>query len=109
MEVKVRKLGGVTVFDFSGPLLVGDAERACREAVREQMEAGARKLAVNLSEVPYMDSSGIGVLVRVYNAAKTAGGSCRFYGATKKVQQLLRMVRLDKVLDLVEDEASALA
>jgi len=109
MELKTRKQGGVVIIDLEGPLVVGDAERALRESVREQMNGGVRRLAINLAGVPYMDSSGIGVLVRIFNASQQNGGACRFYGATKKVQQLLKMVRLDRVLDLVEDEASALA
>ena len=109
MELKTRKLGSVVILDLEGALVVGDAERAVREKVREQMDAGARQLAINLAGVPYMDSSGIGVLVRIFNATQQNGGACRFFGATKKVQQLLKMVRLDKVLELVDDEAAALA
>ena len=109
MEVKVRHAGGVTIFDWEGALVVGDAERVCRESVRQQMDGGARRLAINLSGVPYMDSSGMSVLVRIHNATREAGSACRFYGPTKKVVQLLRMVRLDKVLELTEDESSVLA
>jgi anti-sigma B factor antagonist len=108
VEIKVRKLAGATILDLKGALLVGEAERLCRDSVREQVEAGARKLAINLAGVPYMDSSGIGALVRIYNSVQQAGGRCRFYGATTKGRQLLKMVRLDKVLELVEDEQSAL-
>lgn len=109
MEIKVRRVGAATVLDLEGPLLVGEAERTCRDSVREQVDAGARKLAINLSGVPYMDSSGIGALVRIFTAVQQVGGRCRFYGATKKGRQLLKMVRLDTVLELVEDEESALA
>lgn len=109
MEIKVRKSDGATILELSGALLVGEPERICRDTVRQHLEGGARKLAINLEGVPYMDSSGIGALVRVFNAVQQAGARCRFYGATRKVRQLLKMVRLDKVLELVEDEESALA
>ena len=109
MEIKVRKSDGATILELSGALLVGEPERICRDTVREHLAGGARRLAINLEGVPYMDSSGIGALVRVFNAVQQAGARCRFYGATKKVRQLLKMVRLDKVLELVEDEESALA
>jgi anti-anti-sigma factor len=109
VEIKVRRVGAATILDLDGPLLVGEAERICRDSVREHMDAGVRKLAINLSGVPYMDSSGIGALVRIFNTVQQIGGRCRFYGATKKGRQLLKMVRLDTVLELVEDEDSALA
>jgi anti-sigma B factor antagonist len=109
VEIKVRRAGAATIIDLNGPLLVGEAERVCRDSVREQLDAGARKLAMNLAGVPYMDSSGIGALVRIFNAVQQAGGHCRFYAATKKSRQLLKMVRLDTVLELAEDEESALA
>ena len=69
----------------------------------------ARKLVINLSGVPYMDSSGIGALVSIFNGVHEVGGVCRFYGATRKGRQILKMVRLDTVLELVEDEQSALS
>ena len=109
MDITVRKADGVTIVELAGALLVGEADRICRDTVRQQLDAGERRLAVDLEGVPYMDSSGIGALVRVYNAVQQAGARCRFYGATPKVRQLLRMVRLDTVLELVEDERSALA
>jgi anti-sigma B factor antagonist len=109
VEIKVRRVGAATILDLSGPLLVGEAERHCRDRVKEQVEVGARKLVINLSGVPYMDSSGIGALVSIFNGVHELGGVCRFYGATRKGRQLLRMVRLDTVLELVEDEESALS
>ncbi|MGH9789428.1 MAG: STAS domain-containing protein, partial [Candidatus Acidiferrales bacterium] len=58
---------------------------------------------------PELDSSGIGALVRAYTSVKNAGGKCRFFAATKRIKQTLRMVRLDSVLDMVDNEAAALA
>jgi anti-sigma B factor antagonist len=101
-------VGAATILDLNGPLLVGEAERACRDRVRQQVDDGARKLVINLSGVPYMDSSGIGALVSIFNGVHEVGGVCRFFGATRKGRQLLKMVRLDTVLELVEDEKSAL-
>ena len=109
MTIAVRKVGNVAIFDLTGPLKMGDAEQAFRERVDELLSAGTRQLAVNLAGVPEMDSSGIGALVRVFSATKTAGGKCKLFGATKRVRQTLKMVRLDNVLELVDDEAAALA
>jgi anti-sigma B factor antagonist len=65
-------------------------------------------LAINMSGVSFVDSSGLGTLVRVYSSVKNAGGRCRFFSSPKQFLQLLRMTRLDTVLELFEDEAAAL-
>jgi anti-sigma B factor antagonist len=109
VDIKVRKVKSVTILDLSGALVVGDPERDLRDRVNEAVGEGARRVAVNLADVPYMDSSGIGAMIRISNGVRQAGGKCQFYGASKKVRQLLKMVRLDTVLDLSEDEDSALA
>ena len=109
MTINVRKAGKATILDLNGPLKMGDAEQAFRDQVQELMDAGTKHLAINLAGVPEMDSSGIGALVRAFSSFKQAGGKCRFFAPPKRVKQTLKMVRVDTVLDLVEDEASALA
>jgi anti-sigma B factor antagonist len=109
VDIKVRKAGKATILDLNGPLKMGEAVEAFREQVEELMGGGARNIAINLAGVPEMDSSGIGALVRAYTSLKNSGGKCRFFGATKRIKQTLRMVRLDSVLEMVDDEAAALA
>jgi len=109
VTIKVRNVGGVAILDLSGPLKMGEAEEAFRGQVEDLLAKGVANLAVNLAGVPEMDSSGIGSLVRAFSAAKAAGGKCKFFAAPKRVRQTLRMVRMDSVLDLAKDEATALA
>ena len=109
MTVTVRTTGNAAILDLKGPLKMGDAEQAFRDQVDELIKSGVRNLAINLAGVPEMDSSGIGALVRAFSAAKQAGGKCKFFSAPKRVKQTIKMVRLDNVLDVVEDEATALA
>lgn len=109
MTINVRKTGKATILDLSGPLKMGEAVEAFRDQVQELMDTGNKNLAVNLAGVPEMDSSGIGVLVRTFSALKQAGGKCKFFAPAKRVKQTLKMVRLDTVLDLVENEEAALA
>ncbi len=109
MNIGVRKIGPATILDLAGPLKLGEAEQTFRDQVQKVVENGARNVVINLSGVPAMDSSGIGALVRAYSSLKRAGGKCRFFGASKFVLQILKMVRLDAVLELFEDETSALA
>ncbi len=108
MNIGVRKAGNATILDLNGPLRLGDAEQTFRDQVQRLVDEGMRNVAINLGGVPAMDSSGIGALVRAYSSIKRAGGKCRFFAASKFVHQTLKMVRLDTVLELFEDEASAL-
>ncbi len=109
MKIGIRKAGNTVILDLNGPLKLGPDEKAFLEEVQKQLDEGTKNLAVNLAGVPVMDSSGIGALVRAYTSVKRAGGKCKFFAAGKLVTQTLRMVRLDSVLELFEDEPSALA
>lgn len=108
MNISVRKAGRATILDLSGALKLGEAEEAFRNQIQQLIDAGSPNVAVNLSGVTDLDSSGIGALVRALGTIKRAGGKCIFFAPTKRVLMLLKMVRLDTVLDLAEDEATAL-
>jgi anti-sigma B factor antagonist len=108
VDIKVRKTGTTAILDLKGPLKMGEAEQAFKEQVSQLVESGTRNLAINLADVPELDSAGIGALVRAYTSVKNAGGTCRFFGASKRIKGILRMVRLDSVLEVVENEAAAL-
>jgi anti-sigma B factor antagonist len=109
VNISVRKVGQATIIDLEGALKLGEAEQAFREQVQQLLDSGTSHLAVNLAGVTELDSSGIGALVRAFTSLKRAGGKCTFYAPSKRVTQILKMVRLDSILDLVEDEATALA
>jgi anti-sigma B factor antagonist len=109
VNINIRKAGRATILDLSGALKLGDAEEAFRAQIQQLIDAGSPNVAVNLSGVTELDSSGIGALVRSFSTIKRAGGKCTYFAPTKRVLMLLKMVRLDSVLDLAEDEATALA
>ena len=108
MKITIRKAGPATILDLSGSLKLGEAEQIFRNQIQELLDAGSTHVAVNMSGVTDIDSSGIGALVRAFTIIKRAGGKCTFFAPNKRVVMLLKMVRLDNVLDLAEDEASAL-
>lgn len=108
MRIHIRTQGNVSILDLKGPLKLGEPEQTYRERVQELLEGGAKHFLVNLTGVPEMDSSGIGALVRGFSRIKQEGGKCRFFGANQRVLQTLKLVRLDTVLELSEDEATAL-
>jgi anti-sigma B factor antagonist len=109
LNISIRKAGRATILDLDGPLKLGDAEESFRNQVQQLIDAGSTHVAVNMAGVTELDSSGIGALVRSFTSLKRAGGKCTFYAPSKRVMMLLKMVRLDTILDLAEDEATALA
>lgn len=109
MNISIRKAGSITILDLDGQLKLGESEQGFRQQFQNLLEQGTRHIAVNLGGVPYIDSSGIGSLVRAFTQAKKAGIRCTFFSPTKPVLQLIHMVRLDSVLDIAEDEAAALS
>ncbi|MGB0036066.1 MAG: STAS domain-containing protein [Candidatus Acidiferrales bacterium] len=108
MNISIRKAGPATILDLEGPLKLGDAEEAFRNQIQQLLDSGSTHVAVNLSGVSELDSSGIGALVRAFTTLKRAGGKCTFFAPSKRVMMLLKMVRLDSILDLADDEATAL-
>jgi anti-sigma B factor antagonist len=109
VNINIRKAGPATILDLEGPLKLGEAEESLRSQIQQLVDSGTTHVAVNLSGVTALDSSGIGALVRTFSTLKRAGGKCTFFAPSKQVIMLLKMVRLDTVFDLAEDEATALA
>lgn len=109
MEITTRKTASATVFDLEGALKMGDAEQSFRDAVEELLESGGHQLVVNLTSVSEIDSSGISALVRAHTSMKRQGGRCVYFGASKRVMQVIKMVRLDTVFEMTDDEAKALS
>lgn len=109
MKIAIRKAGAATILDLNGPLRLGEGEEDLRAQIQNLVGSGATQAAVNLAGITHLDSSGIGALVQSFATLKRAGGRCTFFAPTKQVLMVLRMVRLDTVLDIVEDEATALA
>lgn len=108
MNIRIRKAGPATILDLEGPLKLGKDEEGFRSQIQQLVDEGSLHVAINLAGVSDLDSSGIGSLVRSFTLMKRAGGKCTYFAASKRVLMLLKMVRLDTVLDLAEDEATAL-
>lgn len=109
LKIVIRKAGAAAILDLNGPLRLGEGEEDLRGQIQNLVDSGDTHAAVNLAGITHLDSSGIGALVRSFASLKRAGGKCIFFAPTKQVLMLLRMVRLDTVLEIVEDEATALA
>ena len=109
LKVKTREVSGVTVLDLSGKITLGDGALTLREAVKDVQAKGQKKILLNLADVNYIDSAGIGDLVSAFTSVKNSGGSLKLLQLTKKVKDVLQITKLYTVFDVEDDEAAAIA
>jgi len=109
MSIKLtsRQVGDVSVVDAAGRITLGEGSSALRDMLRDMVAKGQKKILLNLSEVSYIDSSGIGELVSGFTTVTNQGGSLKLLGLTKRVKDLLQITKLYTVFDVHDDEASA--
>src|ERR1700735_757186 len=107
MTLATRNVSGVTIVDLSGKITLGEGGVTLRDEVRKLLAAGQKKIVLNLAEVNYIDSSGLGELVSAYTAVKNAGGELKLLNLTSKVRDLLVITKLVTVFDVRDDAASA--
>ena len=109
MSVKLttRQVGDVTVVDAVGRITLGEGASTFRDTVRELVASGHKKMLLNLAEVSYIDSSGIGELVSAFTTVKNSGGELKLLHLTKRVHDILQITRLFTVFDVQSDEANA--
>jgi anti-sigma B factor antagonist len=108
MRTETRQVEDVAIVDVSGRITVGEGNVMLREVVRQLVEAGHKKIAMNLHDVGYVDSSGLGELVKAYTTVRNQGGELRLVNPSKRVQDLLQMTKLSAVFTIEADVASAI-
>ena len=108
LNIRERQAGDVTVLDMDGKITIGEGSVALRSAVRRLIEEGKKKILLNLSNVGYVDSSGIGELVSSFTTVNREGGQLKLLNLTQKIRDLLAITKLLTVFDTYDDEASAL-
>jgi anti-sigma B factor antagonist len=108
MRADTRQVEDVTVVDVSGRITLGEGNVMLRELVRQLVEAGHKKIAMNLHEVGYVDSSGLGELVKAYATVRNHGGQLILVNPSKRVQDLLQLTNLSAVFTIEADEANAI-
>jgi len=109
MSVKLhtRQVGDVTVVDVSGRIIIGEGSSLIRETLRDLTTSGNKKILLNLSDVSYVDSTGIGELVAGFNSAESAGGTVKLLGVTRHVKDVLLISKLYTVFEAHDEEAEA--
>ena len=104
MKIVERQVGDVKVLDLHGKIVIGEGDDALRDAVTKLVDGGATQLLLNLADVPYVDSAGLGEIVRCYTTASRKGGSLKLINLTKKIQDLLSITKLLTVFEVYETE-----
>ena len=107
MKISTRQVDGVTIVDCSGRITLGEGSITLRETVSQLLTKGQKKILLNLGEVNYIDSSGIGELVSAFTTVRKQGGELKLLNLTKKVHDLLQITKLYTVFDIKDDEAAA--
>jgi len=107
MKATSRQVGGVTIVDLSGRITLGEGSVILRDTIRDLVSKGKNKILLNLADVTYIDSSGIGELVSAFTTVRNQSGELKLLKLTKKVHDLLQITKLYTVFDIKDDEATA--
>ena len=109
MTLHTRQVDRVTVLDLSGRIVLGEGSIQLRNGIKDLVNKGQKHILLNLSDVNYIDSSGLGELVSAYTTVRNAGGELKLLGLNKKVHDLLQITKLYTVFDVKDDEATAVS
>ena len=109
MEIHIRTSGNVTILDLNGSLIIGRSEESLRETVKQLIDEERRFLLLNLSEVPTIDSSGIGAMIKSFTSVKEVNGKLKVLKPSRMARQLLSITGLLSVLETYEDEKTAVS
>jgi anti-sigma B factor antagonist len=109
MKIEMRTSGDVRILDCSGKITLGEGTMIIRNAVRDILQSGVKKIVLNLADVSYIDSSGIGELVSTYTTVVNSGGQLKLLNLTKKLRELLAITKLLTVFDTYDNEKTILA
>ncbi len=107
MEIQERTIQGVVVLDLTGKLTIGEGDELLKERIGNLIQQGHRNLLLNLEGVPYVDSAGLGEIVRTYTTVSRQGGSLKLVNLTKRITDLLAITKLLTVFETYEQEDEA--
>ncbi len=108
VKLNTRQVGDVTVLDLAGRITLGEGSSTMRDALKEVLAQGHNKILLNLSEVSYIDSSGIGELVSAFTTVTNQGGQLKLNGLNKRVKDLLQITKLYTVFEVFDEESTAM-
>jgi len=108
VKLTTRQVGDVTVLDVAGRITLGEGSSVLRDALRDMVSKNQKKILLNLGDVSYIDSSGIGELVSGFTTVTNGGGNLKLLNLNKRVKDLLQITKLYTVFEVHEDEAAAI-
>ena len=108
IKLTTRQVGDVSVVDVAGRITLGEGSSALRDTMRDMVGKNQKKILLNLGDVSYIDSSGIGELVSGFTTVTNSGGQLKLLNLNKRVKDLLQITKLYTVFDVHEDEAAAI-
>ena len=107
MRIEEREVGEVLILDLSGKLTIGEGDELLKDKINSLIQQGRRKLVLNLAGVPYIDSAGLGEVVRTYTTVSRQGGQLKLLNLTKRIQDLLAITKLLTVFETFDSEQEA--
>jgi len=108
MDIKERVVNGVSVLDLSGKIVLGEGDGQVRDRIKDLLADGQKKILLNLGEVNYIDSAGLGALISSYTTVKRQGGNLKLENLTRRIQDLLAITKLITVFETYDNETEAL-
>jgi len=107
MQIEERAVGDVTILDLKGKVTLGEGDELLKDKVNSLVNQGRKKIILNLENVPYIDSAGLGEIVRTYTTVSRQGGSLRLLSLTKRIQDLLSITKLLTIFETFDSESDA--
>jgi anti-sigma B factor antagonist len=107
MKIDERAVDGVTILDLQGKMLIGEGDELLREKINQLVENGTERIVLNLAEVPYVDSAGLGEIVRCYTTVSRKNGKLKLLHLTKRIHDLLSITKLLTVFETYDNEQEA--
>ena len=108
LKTKTRQVDGIAVVDVSGRITLGEETQLLRETVQRVLEGGQKEILLNLGEVSFIDSAGLGELVSCFTSVRNRGGDLKLLQLTRRVHDLLQITKLYTVFEISDDEAAAI-
>ena len=108
MQIEERPSGDIMILDVTGKLTIGEGDELLKDKINSLIQQGHKKLILNLEGVPYVDSAGLGEIVRTYTTVSRQGGNLKLLNLTKRIEDLLSITKLLTVFDTYESEQEAL-
>ena len=108
MQIEERVVNDVTILDLKGKITLGEGDEALREKINNLISQNKKRILLNLADVPYIDSAGLGEVVRTYTTVSRQGGQLKLVNLTKRITDLLSITKLLTVFEAFESETEAL-